>query len=105
MELLAVSTGVAIAYGIGLWVVLIVGPATVTALKGRWALFAAGWLTLGMVWWITALRLARPGLGGLAISTARTNSSLRSLDTARLRTAYTQSTIVLGVQSSLRPPG
>jgi len=60
MELLAVSTGVAIAYGIGLWVVLIVGPATITALKGQWALFGAGWLTLGIVWWIAALRLARP---------------------------------------------
>jgi hypothetical protein len=60
MELLAVSTPVAIAYAIGLFTVLIVGPATVTALKGQWALFAVGWLTLGMVWWITALRLARP---------------------------------------------
>jgi hypothetical protein len=60
VELLAVSTGVAIAYGIGLWVVLIVAPATITALKGQWALFAAGWLTLGMVWWIAAPRLARP---------------------------------------------
>jgi hypothetical protein len=30
------------------------------ALKGQWALFVAGWLTLGMVWWIAALRLARP---------------------------------------------
>jgi hypothetical protein len=60
VELLAVSTGVAIAYGIGLWVVLIVGPLTVTALKGQWALFAAGWITVGVVWWIAALRLARP---------------------------------------------
>lgn len=60
MELLAVSTGVAIAYGIGLWVVLIVAPATITGLKGQWGLFAAGWLTLGMVWWIAAPRLARP---------------------------------------------
>lgn len=60
MELLAISTGVAIAYTIGLWVVLIVAPATITALKGQWALFAAGWLTLGTVWWITAPRLARP---------------------------------------------
>lgn len=60
MELLAVSTGVAIAYGIGLWVVLIVGPLTITALKGQWVLFVAGWLTLGVVWWIAALRLARP---------------------------------------------
>jgi hypothetical protein len=58
--LLAVSTGVAIAYGIGLWVVLIVAPATITALKGQWLLFAAGWLTLGLVWWIAAMRLARP---------------------------------------------
>ncbi len=60
MELFAVSTGVAIAYGIGLWVMLIVAPATITGLKGQWGLFAAGWLTLGMVWWIAALRLARP---------------------------------------------
>jgi hypothetical protein len=35
MELLAVSTGVAIAYGVVLWIVLIVGPATITALKGQ----------------------------------------------------------------------
>jgi hypothetical protein len=60
MELLAVSTGVAIAYGIVLSVVLVVGPLTITALKGQWALCIAGWLTLGMVWWIAALRLARP---------------------------------------------
>jgi hypothetical protein len=60
MGLLAVSTGVAIAYGIGLSVVLIVGPLTITALKGQWVLFVAGWLTVGVVWWIAALRLARP---------------------------------------------
>lgn len=60
MELLAVSSGVAIAYGIGLWVMLIVAPLTVTALKGQWLLFAVGWFTLGLVWWIAALRLARP---------------------------------------------
>jgi hypothetical protein len=60
VELFAVSTGVAIAYGIGLWIVLIVAPLTITALKGQWALFAAGWFTLGMVWWIASLRLARP---------------------------------------------
>lgn len=58
---LAVSTGVAIAYGVALFAVLIVGPATVTALKGQWLLFAAGFLTVGTVWWIAALRLARPG--------------------------------------------
>lgn len=57
---LAVSTGVAIAYGIGLWVVLIIGPATITALKGQWELFDAGWYAVGLVWWISAPRLARP---------------------------------------------
>lgn len=60
MELLAVSTGVAIAYGIGLWVVLIIGPATVTVLKGQWPLFDAGFTWTGLVWWIAAFRLARP---------------------------------------------
>lgn len=60
MELLAVSTGVAIGYGICL-AVLVLGPPIVTALKGQWALFAAGWLTIGIVWFIAALRLARPG--------------------------------------------
>jgi hypothetical protein len=57
---LAVSTGVAIAYGVGLCVVLVVAPLTITALKGQWLLFIAGWLTLGIVWWIAAMRLARP---------------------------------------------
>jgi hypothetical protein len=33
VELFAVSAGVAITYGVGLWVLLIIGPATVTALK------------------------------------------------------------------------
>jgi hypothetical protein len=60
MAPLAVSTGVAIAYGVGLWLVLIVVPGTITALKGQWLLFIAGWFTLGLVWWIAALRLARP---------------------------------------------
>jgi len=57
---LAVSTGVAIAYGIALFAVLLFIPLTVTALKGHWLLFAAGWLTVGTVWWIAAFRLARP---------------------------------------------
>lgn len=58
---LAVSTGVAIAYGVALFAVLLVVPLAVTALKGHWLLFAAGWLTVGTVWWIAAFRLARPG--------------------------------------------
>jgi hypothetical protein len=40
---------------------LIIGPMVVTALKGQWALFAAGWITVGVVWLIAAARLARPG--------------------------------------------
>jgi hypothetical protein len=60
MSVLAASTGVAIAYVIGLWVALVIAPATITALKGQWALFAAGWITVGVVWWIAVLRLARP---------------------------------------------
>jgi hypothetical protein len=60
VELFAVSTGIAIAYGIVAWAVLIIVPATITVLKGQWALFIAGWLTLGIVWWIADLRLARP---------------------------------------------
>lgn len=60
MILLAVSTGVAIAYGISLWVVLIIGPATVTALKGQWRQFDAGFNMVGFVWWISIVRLARP---------------------------------------------
>jgi len=43
-----------------LFAVLIVAPMTITALKGQWVLFAAGWITVGVVWWIAAFRLARP---------------------------------------------
>jgi hypothetical protein len=83
MELLALSTGVAIAYGVGLWLVLIVAPLTVTALKGHWLLFVAGWLTLGIAWWIAASRLARPG--GPATSTARRSCCERRADTEQPR--------------------
>lgn len=60
MDEIAVSTGAGVAYAVGLWVLLIIAPLTVTALKGQWLLFAAGWVTVGVVWWIAALRLARP---------------------------------------------
>ena len=59
MQPLAVSSGIAAAYVVVVFV-LAIGPLVVTALKGQWALFAAGWLTLGTVWLIAALRLARP---------------------------------------------
>lgn len=51
----------AAAYAVGLGTLLIIAPLTVTALKRQWVLFAAGWLTIGVVWWIATLRLARPG--------------------------------------------
>jgi hypothetical protein len=56
MTPLAVSSGIAVAYAIGLSLLLWVIPLIVTALKGQWLLFAAGWLTVGLVWWIAALR-------------------------------------------------
>lgn len=55
----AVSTEVAIAYAVGLWSLFIVPP-VITVLKRQWLLFAAGWLTVGVVWWIAPLRLGRP---------------------------------------------
>jgi hypothetical protein len=51
---------VAVVYTVALFAVLIVAPLLVTALKRQWLLFAAGWLTIGLVWWIASLRLARP---------------------------------------------
>jgi hypothetical protein len=57
--MLAVSTGWAVVYGLGLFA-LCLTPAVITALKGQWVLFGAGFLFLGMVWVIAAFRLARP---------------------------------------------
>ena len=56
----AVSTGAAVAYGVALYAVLLVIPGTVTWLKGQRTLLVAGLLAGGIVWWITAIRLARP---------------------------------------------
>ncbi|MFP5388254.1 MAG: hypothetical protein ACLGG5_03005 [Thermoleophilia bacterium] len=60
MEVLAVSTGIQIAYVIGLVVGLFLGPVTVAEMKGNSILVGAGWFTLGITWWIAALRLAKP---------------------------------------------
>jgi hypothetical protein len=60
MRLLAVSSGVAVTYAIGLYLLLGVAPLVVTALKRQWLLLITGWLTVGLVWWIAALRLGRP---------------------------------------------
>jgi hypothetical protein len=59
VSLFAASTGVAIAYGVALWALLIV-PMVVTILKRQWLLFAAGWVAIGTVWWFAAFRLADP---------------------------------------------
>jgi hypothetical protein len=50
---------------LALLVLLVVGvtlgiPATITWLKGQRLLFLAGFVFGGLVWYITALRLARP---------------------------------------------
>ena len=61
MEVLAVSTGIQIAYVVGLVVVPFLGPVTVAEMKGNSILVGAGWFTLGLTWWVAAFRLARPG--------------------------------------------
>ena len=43
-----------------LWLLLIVGPATVTLLKGQYIVFVLGWLMLGPVWSVACFRLAKP---------------------------------------------
>jgi hypothetical protein len=60
MGLLAVSTGIQVAYVVGLVVVLFLGPVTVAEMKGHTVLAAVGWYTLGIAWWIAAFRLALP---------------------------------------------
>jgi len=57
---LAVSTGIQIAYVVGLVVVPFLGPVTVAEMKGHTVLVAAGWYTLGIAWWIAVFRLASP---------------------------------------------
>lgn len=57
---LAVSTGIQIAYVVGLVVVPFLGPLTVAEMKGHTGLVGAGFYTLGIAWWIAALRLALP---------------------------------------------
>jgi hypothetical protein len=57
---LAVSAEGALLYGLALFGALLIGPGAVTLLKGQRDLFLAGLLAGGLVWWITAFRLARP---------------------------------------------
>jgi hypothetical protein len=44
----------------GVWLVALIPAATITALKGRWPLFFAGFLTLGLTWIVGAVSLAPP---------------------------------------------
>jgi hypothetical protein len=60
VSVLAVAKGLAVMYGVLLVAIVVVVPMVVTALKRQWLLFVAGWLALGLVWWIAAFRLARP---------------------------------------------
>lgn len=60
MEPLAVATVVQIAYVIGLFVVLFIGPTTVAEMKGRDSIASSSWLTKGVGPWIGAFRLATP---------------------------------------------
>jgi len=43
-----------------LWGLALIPAAVVSTLKGRWLLFAVGWLTLGITWTIGAVGLAPP---------------------------------------------
>jgi hypothetical protein len=44
----------------GVWALFVVIPALVTVAKGHIGLFFAGFLLLGLIWWIAAWRLAKP---------------------------------------------
>lgn len=61
MDPLAISTGVQIAYVVGLIVVPFLVPVTVAEMMGHDILMAAGFYTLGIAWWMAAFRLAKPG--------------------------------------------
>jgi hypothetical protein len=60
MGLFAVSTAIQIAYVVGLWALIFIGPVTVAEIKGHDVLLVAGFYTLGIAWWIAAFRLAKP---------------------------------------------
>jgi hypothetical protein len=35
-------------------------PVAVTLLKGQWLFFSAGFMTVGVAWWLAPFRLAQP---------------------------------------------
>jgi hypothetical protein len=81
MAPLAISTGIQIAYVVGLVVVLFLGPVTVAEMKGHDFLVGFGWLTLGVTWWVAAFKLARPESwwGSPSVRSAQNGASQRSL--------------------------
>lgn len=58
--MLAISTGIQIAYVVGLVAMLFLVPVTIAEMKGNSVLVGAGWFTLGITWWIATFRLAKP---------------------------------------------
>lgn len=55
----AVDVG-AVGYGVGLYLLLLIGPGLVTWLKGHRLVFIVGLLIAGVIWLVASLRLARP---------------------------------------------
>jgi hypothetical protein len=41
------------------WLVVTIAAMVVTVLKGKWGMFAVGWL-IGLCWYIGAIRIAKP---------------------------------------------
>jgi hypothetical protein len=56
----ALSANLEVLYGVALFVALVILPDVVTLMKGQYIAFVVGALTLGLVWIIVSLRLARP---------------------------------------------
>ena len=57
--ILAADVG-ALAYGLSLYLMLLVVPGIVTLLKGQRLVFVAGLVLAGTVWVVASFRLARP---------------------------------------------
>jgi hypothetical protein len=56
---IAASDGVAAAFAVSFWMVVL-GTGVITLLKGRRVAFLLGLLTIGFAWIVAACRLAKP---------------------------------------------
>jgi bacteriorhodopsin len=56
---LVVSTGVAVIYAVAVFTIVL-APAVVTALKGRWTYFGLGFLLFGTIWLVAMWLPAEP---------------------------------------------